>query len=1143
MTLDQQAIEPGRGYLRYPSLHGDGVAFVADDDVWVGPVDGGRARRLTGHRAPVAGVRFSPDGAAVAFISRRDGAPEVFVVPAEGGEARRLTHWGVMRTSVLGWDAEGRVLAATAAGQPFASRTWAHAVPVDGGPAERLPYGPVTALSAGPVTTPPAGQTAAAGTAVVLGTGRWRDPAQWKRYRGGTAGRLWIDAEGTGDFVRFVADLDGQLTAPMWVGERVAFLSDHEGYGNVYSARSDGSDLRRHTDHGDFYARGATSDGTRVVYHSAGDLWLLEDLSDAQDAQPRRLDLRLDGAGEGRRPRPVPAGKHLGDLAADRTGRGSAVEVRGTVRWVTHRDGPVRALAADPGVRARLPRVLGESGRVVWVTDAEGEDALEVAPVDGRAPGEPAVRVLAGRLGRVLELAAAPDGRTVAVATHDGRVVLVDLDAALAHGAGDGAGSGDGAGIGMRTLTDNPDGDASGLTFSPDSGWLAWSAPGPDPLRHIQLARVETGEGDAEVLDATPLRFRDTDPAFTSDGRYLAFLSHRTFDPVYDEHVFDLSFPLACRPHLLTLRADTPSPFDPELAGREAGAPASPGSPGSPSEQPSGDAASGSSASPAPPAAVRIDWEGLAERLVALPVPAGRYQALRAAAGGLLWLNLPLSGVVGDALAGPEGKPPRPALERFDVVRRRCEALVEGVDAYVVSGDGKRVVLRDKDSLRVVPAYRKLEPAPPGPGGEPPEDEVRVDLDRVRLVVDPAAEWRQMFDEAGRLMRDHYWVADMAGVDWDGVLDRYRPLLERIGSRDDLSDLIWETQGELGASHAYESPPERPEDSARKVGLLGADLSRDDDGAWRVVRVLPGESSQRQARSPLTAPGVAVRAGDALVAVDGQPVDSAVGPGPLLVGAANTPVELTVAPADGSALRRVVVVPLEDEQPLRYQDWVADRRATVHAATTGRVGYLHVPDMVGTGWAQLHRDLRLEMSRDGLLLDVRDNMGGHTSELVIEKLARRVVGWALPRGSRPRTYPVDAPRGPVVAVTNEEAGSDGDIVTAAIKALGIGPVVGMRTWGGVIGIDMRYHLVDGTGVTQPRYAFWFDELGWGVENYGVEPDVEVPFPPQDWAAGRDPQLDTALRLVLEALDAGTSRRPPDRATRPSRRPPALPPRP
>jgi tricorn protease len=1080
------------GYLRYPHLHGDRITFVSDDDVWLAPLDGGLARRLTGLRAPVAGPRFSPDGVHVAFTSARDAAPEVYVAPAAGGEARRLTFWGSSRVAVLGWTDDGRVVAATWAGEPFASRTWAYAVPLDGGPAQRLPYGPVTAVAYG------------SGGAVVLATGRWRDPAQWKRYRGGTAGRLWIDAEGSGTFTRYLAELDGQLASPMWVGDRVAFLSDHEGHGNVYSARPDGSDLHRHTDHDTFYARSASTDGTRVLYGCAGSLWLLDGLD---GAGPRQLEVRLDGLHEGRRPHPVPAGEHLGDFAPDRTGRGSAVVVRGALQWVTHRDGPVRALVGESGIRSRLPQVLGRSGRVVWVTDAEGDDALEVAPVEGRLPDEPPRRLLAGRLGRVLEVAAAPDGHTVAVATHDGRVVLVDVDVE------------DGA---ARTAAESDDGDASGLAFSPDSAWLAWSAPGPYPLRRIRLAAVE----DLSGVDATPLRFRDTEPVFTPDGRHLAFLSHRTFDPVYDEHVFDLSFPLACRPYLLPLAAGTPSPFDPELAGRDP-------------EQATGGTGSGADTAEHPAAPVQLDLEGLADRVVPVPVAAGRYRRLRAAVGGLLWLDEPLAGVVGDALAGPEAEPPRPTLRRFDLARRRCDVLVETVDAYEVSGDGRRLVVRDGKSLRVLPADRKLEA---GPGGTPPEDEVRVDLDRIRVVVDPPAQWRQMYDEAGRLMRDHFWVEDLAGVDWPAALDRYRPLLERIGTRDELSDLIWEVQGELGASHAYEVPPQRPAEAARALGLLGADLSRDADGTWRVARVLPSEPSNPKARSPLAAAGAGVRVGDALLAVDGRAVDPATGPGPLLVGAAGRPVELTVAPGDGAPVRRVVVVPVQDEGPLRYQDWVAGRRATVHTATEGRVGYLHVPDMVGTGWAQLHRDLRLEVGRDGLVVDVRDNNGGHTSELVIEKIVRRVIGWQMPRGARPTTYPTDAPRGPVVAVTNEHAGSDGDIVTAAIKSLGIGPVVGMRTWGGVIGIDMRYDLVDGTSVTQPRYAFWFDGLGWDVENYGVEPDVEVPYPPQDWAAGSDPQLDRAVRMALEALGSRPVARPPDRATRASRRPPELPPR-
>jgi tricorn protease len=311
-----------------------------------------------------------------------------------------------------------------------------------------------------------------------------------------------------------------------------------------------------------------------------------------------------------------------------------------------------------------------------------------------------------------------------------------------------------------------------------------------------------------------------------------------------------------------------------------------------------------------------------------------------------------------------------------------------------------------------------------------------------------------------------------------------------------------------------------------RQGLLGADISRDAEGLWRIDRVLPSETSDPQARSPLAAPGVAVRAGDAVLAVDGHPVDPLTGPGPLLIGAARKPVELTIAPAGGGAVRHAVVVPIADEEALRYHDWVAGRRAYVHEQSGGRLGYLHVPDMVGSGWAQLHRDLRVEVAREGLVVDVRENSGGHTSQLVVEKLARRIVGWDLPRGLPAYSYPQDAPRGPVVAVANEFSGSDGDIVNAAIKALGIGPVVGTRTWGGVVGIDSRYRLVDGTLVTQPKYAFWLEGQGWDVENHGVDPDVEVLHTPDDWAADRDPQLDTAIRLALDALAVTPAKSPP-----------------
>jgi tricorn protease len=373
-----------------------------------------------------------------------------------------------------------------------------------------------------------------------------------------------------------------------------------------------------------------------------------------------------------------------------------------------------------------------------------------------------------------------------------------------------------------------------------------------------------------------------------------------------------------------------------------------------------------------------------------------------------------------------------------------------------------------------------------------------------------------MLDETWRLMRDHFWREDMGGVDWHAARDRYEPMLDRLGSHDDLIDVIWEMHGELGSSHAYAIPPRAPADADRRQGLLGADLEYTGD-AWRISRIVPGDASDPKARSPLLSSGVNARAGDQILAVDGQRTSRTTSPLSLLVGMAGKPVELTVRPRGGADVRRVVVVPVADELPLRYQDWVTDRRNYVHAQTEGRVGYLHVPDMMSLGWAQMHRDLRTEMPRDALILDVRSNGGGHTSQLVLEKLARKVIGWDLVRGYAPGSYPSDARRGPMVTIADMFAGSDGDIITAGIQSLGLGPVVGTRTWGGVVGIDGRYTLVDGTMVTQPRYSFWFEKFGWGVENYGVDPDIEVPVTPQDRVAGNDVQLDRALAEVARLL--------------------------
>ncbi|MFF6958899.1 S41 family peptidase [Streptomyces sp. NPDC008317] len=1270
-------------YLRFPHLHGDLLSFAAEDDIWVAPLGAaggspGRAWRVTADRTRVGPPRLSPDGSTIAFTTWRSLDPEVYLVPTDGGESRRLTYWGSSDTRVCSWTPDGQVLAVSSHGQPFAYHTWAHSVPVDGGPGGPLPWGPVSDIA----VCDENGEPGERRTLLLTGTPP-HEPHAWKRYRGGATGRLWLHGE------RLVPDIDGHLASPMFVSGRIAFLSDHEGIGNLYSCHPDGTDLRRHTDHAEFYARSAATDGRRVVYQCAGELWLVEDLA-APDARPRRLDIRLGGARSGQRPYQVPAASNLDSLAMDGTGRASAVCVRGSLYWLTHRDGPARTIADEPGARVRLPEMLGDTGLVAFVTDAEGEDGIELAHLPGRAsrtairggardsaaadakaqvteaedvtevteeltdvvpvagggkadggagggagdggtasggkagggvgggskagggkggadvsrsstvytdpaagrgkgegptrtPGsdgqspdtdvytdddvtggghEPdrPTRLAVGKLGRVLELVSSPDGGTLAVATNDGRLLLVTTGEAEddsdgdegddPYGLGDDVradvrdvremgnagdepgGAGDGTRNGVRRVplddhtTDgrtmagavdelirSTNGPVRDLAFSPDSAWLTWSHPGIGrSLRSVKIARLS----DQSIIDVTNGRFEDEQPVFTRDGRYLAFLSWRGFDPVYDVHTGDLSFPLGCRPYLVPLNSATPSPFALPVDGRPIGGGLDPGE-------------SGGGDGP-----VVVEVEGLANRVTPFPVPASKYSALEPVHNGLVWLRWPISGALGETFANPTDPSARPTLEYYNLTKSKRTELVHHMDWYAVSGDGQRLAVFDEGELAVLPATER--------GDD--DSTVYVDMRRILHEVDPTAEWRQSYAEAGRLIRDYFWAPDMCGVDWPAILDQYRPLVERVATPDEFADLLREVLGELGTSHAYVAPARRnegPPHYQRPIGLLGADFQHGKDGTWSVVRILPGESSDSKARSPLA--GTGIREGAVLTHIDGRPVDPDAGPYPLLAGAGGTTVELTfVGPGRRGAPRRVAVVPLIDERPLRYQHWVAKRRSVVRQLSGGRCGYLHIPDMGGSGWAQFNRDLRMEVAYDALLVDVRGNAGGHISELVIEKLTRTILGWDLTRNAQPVSYTGNAPRGPVVAIADEATSSDGDMITAAFKLLGIGPVVGSRTWGGVVGMTGRHRLGDGTVITVPMNAAWFDAYGWSVENHGVDPDIDALRTPLDWAEGRHGQMDVAVRTALALLAEHPAATPPDLTTRPNRQRPPLPPR-
>ncbi|MET8688395.1 S41 family peptidase [Streptomyces sp. NPDC004732] len=1082
-------------YLRFPHLSGDRLCFAAEDDLWVAPLTpegspADRAWRLTVDRTKVSHPRFSPDGRHIAYTTWRSLDPEIHLAPVDGGPARRLTYWGSTDTRVCGWSPDGDILAVSSHGQPFSYFCWAYSVPTDGSPGGKLPWGPVWDIA---ITDSIADGDSDRKTLLLTGKPP-HEPAAWKRYRGGATGRLWVHGE------QILADLDGHLDSPMFVAGRIAFLSDHEGVGNLYSCLPDGSDLRRHTDHDTFYARHAASDGTRVVYQCAGDVWLVDGL--APDSVPRRLDVRLGGPRAGRRIYQVPAAQHIDSLSVDTTGRASAVVVRGSLYWLTHRDGPARTITDTPGVRVRLPEMLGTGGQVAYVTDGDGEDAVEIAYLPRASGARTPRRLASGQLGRVQELVADRDGERLAIASNDGRLLLIDVTE-----------DSDGE---VTELIRSLNGPVRDLAFSPDGCWLTWSHPGIGrSLRQIKLARI-AGPGMRAIADVTNGRFEDENPVFTRDGRYLAFLSWRGFDPVYDVHTGDLSFPLGCRPYLVPLSSATPSPFALLPDGRPAAGGLDPADGGG------GDGTT------------IVEIEGLEARVTPFPVAASKYSALHpVSGGGLVWLRWPISGALGETFVNPADMSGRPTLEYFNITKAKKSQLVDHLDWFAPSGDGSRLVVVDEGDLSAVPSTEQ------GDG----DTTVWIDLRRILHEVEPAAEWRQAYEEAGRIIRAYFWDPGMSGIDWDGVLAQYRPLVERIASPDEFADLLREVLGELGTSHAYVSPARRnegPPHYQRAMGLLGANLVRRDDG-WMVKRILPGDSSDSKARSPLA--GAGIREGALLTHIDGRPVDPVTGPYPLLSAAGGTTVELTFEPEGEGRARRVAIVPLINERPLRYQDWVAKRRGVVRELSGGKCGYLHIPDMGGSGWAQFNRDLRLEVSRPALIVDVRGNAGGHISELVIEKLTRTILGWDLTRNAQPVSYASNAPRGPVVALADEATSSDGDMITAAFKLLGLGPVVGQRTWGGVVGMTGRHALGDGTVITVPMNAGWFDAYGWTVENHGVSPDLDILRTPLDWAEGRHAQLDDAVQLALDLLARHPASEPPDHSDVPDRSRPPLPPRP
>lgn len=1086
-----------QGYYRFPTIHGDSVVFVCEDDLWAVSAAGGVARRLTASPGDAIRPALSPDGALLAFTGYDEGSPEVYVMPAAGGPARRITFLGAAGTMVAGWSPDGsEVLFSSAAGQPFFRQSTLFAVPHQGGEPRRLPTGPALSISYGP-----------GGGAVIARN--VTDLASWKRYRGGRTGDLWVDPAGDGAWQRLIR-LRGNLAAPIWIGERIYFVSDHEGVGNLYSCLVSGDDLRRHTDHADFYVRHPSSDGRRIVYHAGADLWLLDPLSDAR----RIIPVELHSPQPQRRRRFVPGEHYLQHYAPHPTGGALAVIARGRAFAMGNWEGAVVPYG-DEGGRARLASYLHDGKRLLLLSDAAGEETLEIHSLDGATPPR---RLDGLDIGRARALKPSPRADLAAICNQRHELLLVDLA----------AGS-------VRALDHSPHDLISGPAWSPDGRWLAYSYADTRRTRVIRICEVAGGA----VHTVTRTLLYDTAPAWDPEGNYLYFIGKRDFDPVRDQSQRTYAFPRMARPYLITLRADQISPFDPsntpgvakdvkekpkdEIAkdadepAKDAGADAAKADAGEPAKE----------APDAP--GIRIDVAGIADRVVAFPVPAGIYGQVAGIKGKALFSSYPQRGLL-SANGENQGR-----LEVYDFAERSSDTLLDGVSNFTLSQDARTLVYRSSRRLRVLKAGEK-----PKENGAPGRKSGWVDLGRVKVDLSPPQEWRQMYREAWRLQRDRFWTADMSGVDWQAIYRRYLPLIDRVAARSEVSDLIEEMQGELGTSHAYEYGGDYAPGPVYRQGFLGADCRYDDaSDSYVIDRVLAGDSWDEQAASPLARPGLGVGPGDRLLAINGRRLGRGRSPGELLVNQAGAELLLTIAPAGGGEPRTLTVKALGSEGALRYRDWVESNRAAVHAASGGRLGYIHIPDMGPGGYAEFHRGYLAESTREGLVVDVRYNRGGHVSQLLIEKLARRRLGYDVSRWGLPEPYPADSLLGPVVAITNEGAASDGDIFSHVFKLLGLGPLIGTRTWGGVIGINATDRLVDGGTTTQPEYSFWFPDVGWNVENYGTDPTIEVEVAPQDYVAGRDPQLERAIAEALRLMDESPPQLP-EFGPRPQRGLPPLP---
>jgi tricorn protease len=1052
----------GPAYCRYPDISGGRIVFSAEADLWVVSDQGGPARRLTTHPGTEYFPQFSPDGSLIAFTGEYDGNRDVFVITAEGGEPRRLT-WHPGPDEVLGWTPDGKkILFRSRRLNPLGFEVFT--VAPGGGDPERVPVGYAGRFAIDPQS------------------GLWafnrvsQENATWKRYRGGLNSEMWVGDPRKADFKR-VSGFDGMNGFPMWHQGRIYYLCDRGGTANIWSMKPDGSDAKRHTDLGRWDARWPSigPDG-RIVFTLAADIHVFDPASGAE----RGLDVDLGSDRALTRERYPDAERSVSwfDLAPE--GDRLAVVARGEIFSVPVKEGVTLPITRGSGARENWASFDPKGERLVYVTDAPHEE--EIRTVDAWGRGEPKVVLPAGETGWHYPPVISPDGKWIAYSDQTYALFVVPAEGGT-----------------PRTVDRSVQWEITDYAWSPDGRWLAYSKQLPNQYSAVHIYDTK----DGSVRQVTGPATDDISPSWDPDGRYLYFISRRSTNPIIGFPDYTNVEAKNSRPYMILLRKDVKNP----LAKLE-GLPPEDGDKDKKEKEKKGGKEKDADEDKDEIAPVEIDFDGLSERVVEFPVPRGRYFGVNATSKNVFYVSAPVKGMAEEGPEWYDGGEPTPDndLISFDLEKKEAKAFVPGMTAYALAAKGGKIaVLKGPGEIFVVEA-----------GSSAPDmDDAKVSLDGLVIELDPMEEWVQIFHEAWRFERDFYWDAGMGSIDWEAERDRYAALLPRLSSRDDLRDLVGELIGELNNSHTYiwggdpgVSFPRVP------VGLLGADVAREGD-AYRVTRIYRGDAADVIV-APLAAPGVGVSEGEYILAVNHERFEAGRSFHSYFDALAGKPVVLTVnsRPAMEGA-RDVVVTPTGSEGVLRYTDWVRRNREYVAEKTGGKIGYIHIPDMGTDGLIEFNTWFYPQLDKEGMIVDARWNGGGSVSQMIMERLRRSVTAFGRARGGSVYTYPDRVLNGPFVVLTNEFAGSDGDIFPAAIQLEKLAPVIGKRSWGGVVGIRGDKALVDGGMVTQPEFSWWDSKGGWSIENHGVDPDIVVENLPQDVAAGKDPQLDRAISEVLK----------------------------